>query len=99
MSIWELAILTDRSSQGSRANVARMEAKTSEHPYRNLEAGRLIQFYELKDDARRLKIVRRRGFGQCALSEFADQSIGIFVHRKDSPGDGGSIHPAKDQIR
>jgi hypothetical protein len=52
--------------------------------------GRLIEFYGREDDARRLKIVRRREFGQCALSEFADRSIGIFVHRGDSEGEGGS---------
>jgi hypothetical protein len=69
---------------------ARMEASTQERPYRNIEPGRLVQFYEQRDDARRLKIVRRRGFGQYALSEFADRSIGIFVHRGDSPGEAGS---------
>jgi hypothetical protein len=34
---------------------------------------------------------RRRGFGQYALTnEFSDASIGVFVHRGDSPGEGGS---------
>jgi hypothetical protein len=37
-----------------------------------------------------IKVVRRRGFGQIALSEFAPGSIGVFIHRGDSPGESGS---------
>jgi hypothetical protein len=36
-------------------------------------------------------INRRRGFGQYALvNEFSDRAIGVFMHRGDSPGEGGS---------
>lgn len=37
-----------------------------------------------------ITIVRRRGFGQYALAEFSPSSIGVFVHRSDSQGEGGS---------
>jgi hypothetical protein len=51
---------------------------------------KLIESYE-RTDGRRLTVVRRRGFGQIALSEeFDDCSIGVFMHRGDSPGEAGS---------
>ena len=59
-------------------------------PYRKLEPGRLKQLYERVSDGRRLTVIRRRGFGQYVLGEFPNRSIGVFVHRGDSPGDGGS---------
>ena len=59
-------------------------------PYRKLEPGRLKQLYERVSDSRRLTVIRRRGFGQYVLGEFPNRSIGVFVHRGDSPGDGGS---------
>jgi hypothetical protein len=59
--------------------------------HRSLLPSRLHQTYECVGDGRRVTVVRRRGFGQYALSEeFADGSIGVFMHRGDSPGEGGS---------
>jgi hypothetical protein len=60
--------------------------------YPNLERGYLREIYQRLGDGRQLKVVRRRGFGQCALAEFPARSIGVFVHRGDSPtrGEGGS---------
>jgi hypothetical protein len=58
--------------------------------YRELEPAWLNQVYERSDDGRRIKVVWRRGFGQYALAEFAAGSLGVFVHRGDSGGEGGS---------
>jgi hypothetical protein len=55
-----------------------------------MESGRLIEIYNRISDGRRTKVVRRRGFGQYALAEFPAQSIGVFVQRGDSSGEGGS---------
>lgn len=62
----------------------------SGNEYSFLEPSRLSENYE-SSDGRRLNIVRRRGFGQIALTkEFDSRSIGVFMHRGDSPGEGGS---------
>jgi hypothetical protein len=81
------------SSARSGEPNASMETRKSEtgHQYRDLAPSRLEETYERVGDGRRISVVRRRGFGQCALSsEFADNSIGIFMHRGDTPGEGGS---------
>jgi hypothetical protein len=36
----------------------------------------------------RIRVHRRRGFGQCSISLVPD--VGVFFHRGDSPGEGGS---------
>jgi hypothetical protein len=69
---------------------ARIQPPTADRPYRELEPGRLKQVYERARDCRSLTVVRRRGFGEYALDEFPNRSIGVFVHRGDSPGEGGS---------
>jgi len=58
--------------------------------YSYVEPGRLTELYERKIDGRRFKVIRRRGFGQYSLAKFPNQSIGVFVHRGDSPGESGS---------
>ena len=59
--------------------------------YQYLEPSRLRETYERIEDKRRVEVIRRRGFGQIALSkEFEDCSIGVFMHRGDSPGERGS---------
>jgi len=45
---------------------------------------------ERVSDGRRLTVIRRCGYEQYALGEFPNRSIGVFVHRGDSPGEGGS---------
>lgn len=58
--------------------------------YRFLPPSKRIEAYE-GEDGRTVTVIRRRGFGQIALStEFAERSIGVFMHRGDSPGEGGS---------
>lgn len=39
---------------------------------------------------RKILVVRRRGFGQYALHELQDGSLSMFMHRRDSSGEGGS---------
>jgi hypothetical protein len=78
---------------------AQIEPPTAERPYPYLELGSLT-VYERVSDSRRVTVVRRRGFGQCAIHEFANHSVGIFVHRGDSPGEGGSnVLPSKSTPR
>jgi hypothetical protein len=58
--------------------------------YRYLEPSRKYDTYERNDGSQCL-VIRRRGFGQIALyDEFPDNSLGVFMHRCDSPGEGGS---------
>jgi hypothetical protein len=58
--------------------------------YRYLRPSTLSEVYR-RADGTRFVINRRRGFGQYGLvSEFADRSIGVFMHRGDSPGESGS---------
>lgn len=71
---------------------AMMEQRIAENnrPYHFLQPSKLVEIYE-RADGRRLTVIRRRGFGQIGLSkEFSDGSIGVFMHRGDSPGEGGS---------
>ena len=59
-------------------------------PYRYLLPSKRIETYE-RTDGRRLTVIRRRGFGQMALTnEFQQRSIGVFMHRGDSAGESGS---------
>jgi hypothetical protein len=67
-----------------------IDAPTQSRPYPDLAPGRVSEIYKRVSDARRLTVVRRRGFGQYALAEFPDHSLGVFVHRGDSQGEGGS---------
>lgn len=58
--------------------------------YRHVEPGALIQIFEHTRTKRQIKVIRKRGFGQTTLHEFGQNSIGIFMHRGDSDGEGGS---------
>jgi len=58
--------------------------------YNDLEPSRYYQIYQ-KIDQSFVTIIGRHGHGQMALyDEFEDNSIGIFCHRGDSIGEGGS---------
>jgi hypothetical protein len=64
---------------------------TTDRKYRHIDPGNRCEEFERARDGRRIVVNRRRGFGQYALvREFADDSIGVFMHRGDSPGEGGS---------
>lgn len=56
--------------------------------YRYLEPSFQRATYDLLGGS--IEIVRRRGFGQYALLEQPAESISVFVHRSDSPGESGS---------
>jgi hypothetical protein len=70
--------------------LADVEPITAERPYRFVKPAFLTEAYERTRDHRPFKVIRRRGFAQYALADFLDRSIGVFVHRGDSPGEGGS---------
>ncbi|MCW2275302.1 hypothetical protein GJ654_12495 [Rhodoblastus acidophilus] len=58
--------------------------------YRFLEPSKLWCTYE-RGDGRQIVVVRRRGFGQMTLTkEFDKGALGVFMHRGDSTGEGGS---------
>jgi hypothetical protein len=46
--------------------------------------------YQHTKSGRLVNIVFRRGFGQYALHEITDGALGMFLHRGDSSGEGGS---------
>ena len=71
---------------------ARMERRHDDngHKYRYLEPSKCEEIYN-RADGRQITVIWRRGFGQIGLSkEFSDRSLGVFMHRGDSPGEAGS---------
>lgn len=60
------------------------------HEFRHIEPAWLSHAYRNPRDGRHVLVTRRRGFGQYALHELPDSSLGIFWHRGDSTGEGGS---------
>lgn len=58
--------------------------------HKEIEPSALIEVYENEYGNRRVTVKRRRGFGQYSLLEFEPKSISVFMHRGDSPGEGGS---------
>lgn len=58
--------------------------------YRVIEPEWFLTDYVNEQTGRKILIVRRRGFGQYALHELPDHSLSMFMHRGDSPGEGGS---------
>ena len=73
------------------------DAQGQEYPY--LEPSRLYEIYQ-RTDGKRISIVRRRGYGQMGIvKEFDAKTIGVFVHRGDSPGEGGSnVHFLSNRV-
>jgi len=66
----------------------RLSASGSE--YRYIEPSYVTETYGFPD-GHQIRVVRRRGFGQIALTtEFLPNSLSVFMHRGDSPGDSGS---------
>lgn len=60
------------------------------HDHRDISPAWLQEVYECQRSGRTIRVTRRRGFGQYALDEIADGSLGVFFHRGDSTGEGGS---------
>ena len=77
----------------------RLEGKPADH-VRHLQSGRrhfrhvepawLRADYLHLRSGRTIEICLRRGFGQYALQELTDGTMGMFLHRGDSSGEGGS---------
>lgn len=83
---WRL-VQTDRTG---KLNALMEQRVAGGRSFRFLPPSRLEETYET-DGGRQLIVIRRRGFAQIALSqEFAKLSIGVFMHRGDSTGEGGS---------
>jgi hypothetical protein len=58
--------------------------------HREIDPSTLIEVYVRRQSNRSITIRRRRGFGQFALLAAGLQSISVFMHRGDSPGESGS---------
>ena len=63
---------------------------TEDNGIRHIEPSSFIEQYRQNDSGDSFEIVRRRGFGHFALNEQGPRTISVFVHRGDSPGEGGS---------
>ena len=81
-------IASDLDGNPTAQTETRKDASADAYDF--VKPAHLTEVYERILDGRRLKVIRRRGYGQYALAEFSDRSIGVFVHRGDSPGEGGS---------
>ena len=60
------------------------------HPYRDITPAWLRERYINLESSRTIQVIRRRGFGEYALDELPDNSLGIFCHRGDSGIHAGS---------
>lgn len=80
----------ERDFDGDRTAQIELRRNPAGRDYSYVKPGLLTELYERKIDGRRFKVIRRRGYGQISLAKFPDQSIGVFVHRGDSPGESGS---------
>lgn len=58
--------------------------------YREIEPAWRRSRYKNIETGREIYVVLRRGFGQYALHEIVDGTLGMFLHRGDSGGEGGS---------
>jgi len=58
--------------------------------YRDVNPAYIIERYEHVYSKKNFIVTWRRGFGQFSVIELEDNSLDIFVHRGDSPGEGGS---------
>lgn len=58
--------------------------------HREIEPAWRRSCYRNPGTGRAINLVFRRGFGQYALHELCDGTLGMFLHRGDSGGEGGS---------
>lgn len=58
--------------------------------FRDIRPAWLCERYLDAGSGQSVTVIRRRGFGQIALDELPDNSLGIFCHRGDSSTEGGS---------
>lgn len=64
--------------------------RRSNHSFREVEPAWWHCRYENSETKRTVELVLRRGFGQYALRELNAGQLGMFLHRGDSAGEGGS---------
>ena len=58
--------------------------------YRDIHPAWLKQTFKQQGTGKTVTVTRRRGFGQYAIDELPNASLGVFLHRGDSMGEGGS---------
>ena len=58
--------------------------------YREIDPAWCRERYLDRTTGKAVSVTRRRGFGQIALDELPDNSLGVFCHRGDSSVEGGS---------
>lgn len=58
--------------------------------YREMKPAWFSRTYVNDSTRHKVKVTLRRGFGQYALNELGDHELGVFFHRGDSSGEGGS---------
>lgn len=64
--------------------------RSGKHCRKEIEPAWRRSLYQHAKSGRCVNIVFRRGFGQYALQEIADGTLGMFLHRGDSLCEGGS---------
>ncbi len=64
--------------------------QSGKHFRKEIEPAWRKSLYQHTESGRCINIVFRRGFGQYALQEISDGTLGMFLHRGDSQGEGGS---------
>ncbi len=69
---------------------ARLYFEEGKLRYRDLTPAWLVETYGHRDSGRHIEVTRRRGYGQYALWDLPEASLGVFFHRGDSGGEGGS---------
>lgn len=72
------------------SNHAIRYVQSGRNKYRVVEPEWLVSEYASEETGKLIQVVRRRGFGQYALQELQDNTLSLFMHRGDSPMEGGS---------
>jgi hypothetical protein len=80
--------LIESNFSGDRFATLQLRHDSYGKSYRFLEPSKLIETYLYS--GRQISVTRRRGFGQFGIAEFKDGEMGVFMHRGDSLGEGGS---------
>lgn len=81
--------LVSRGGDNLAARDDRLQPRHGEDgEYRDLSPSVLREVYAR--EGQEIRVERRRGFGPYALREQGPGSIGVFAHRRDSMGEGGS---------
>lgn len=86
----KLFVLTDTSIDGPPHCHIESRVDGAGKRYKDVEPATLVERYLETSSQRVISVRRRRGFGQYALAEIPDGSLGVFFHRGDSLGEGGS---------